>query len=244
MRPWALVSGASRGIGRAVALELADRGWNLGVGYLHNTAAAEETARAIEKRGASFLLLPFNLARPADRTTLMERVVSDCVPLKGLVHAAGLGVLAPVLEARPNRWDLPWETHFRAFVDLVRGAKPAFVDGASVVALTSLGVHRVTPGYGPLAAAKGALETVVRYLAVELSNAGVRVNAVCGGPVDTDSLRSFAWCDDVAAVSARRACRRLGRPEDIAPVVAWLMGPDAQWVRGQIIVADGGFSLE
>jgi NAD(P)-dependent dehydrogenase (short-subunit alcohol dehydrogenase family) len=83
----------------------------------------------------------------------------------------------------------------------------------------------------------------VRYLAAELAADGVTVNAVCGGPVETDSLRSFAFFAAVAEESRRRACGRIGQPEDIAPVVTFLLSPAARWIRGQIIVADGGFSL-
>jgi NAD(P)-dependent dehydrogenase (short-subunit alcohol dehydrogenase family) len=99
------------------------------------------------------------------------------------------------------------------------------------------------PGYAAIAAAKGALESLVGYLAAELNPMGVNVNAVCVWPVDTDSLRAFPAYDSLARLSAERLPGRLGRPEDLAPVVAFLLSADAGWIRGQVLVADGGFGL-
>jgi NAD(P)-dependent dehydrogenase (short-subunit alcohol dehydrogenase family) len=240
---WILVTGASRGIGRAAALELAARGAGIGLNYLRNDAAAAATAAEIEKRGGTCVLLPANIAKADERETLVSRFAAAGGRIDGLVHAAALGAPAPALTARPNRFALAWETHALAFVDLARLAHPFLARGAALVALSSLGAHRVLPGYAPIAAAKAALEAIVRYLAIELAGSDVNVNAVCGGPVDTESLRSFPAFADIERESALRPPWRLGRPEDLAPVIAWLLGPEARWVRGQVIVADGGFSL-
>ena len=99
------------------------------------------------------------------------------------------------------------------------------------------------PGYASIGASKGALETLVRYLAVELAPEGINVNCVCGGPVDTDSLRSFSHYDQIAEESGRRPSGRLGQPDDLAPIVSFLLSQEASWIQGQVIVADGGFSL-
>jgi enoyl-[acyl-carrier protein] reductase III len=242
-RRWALITGGSRGIGRAVALELAERDWNLGIVYLRNDAAAEEVGAAVRARGGVARLYRSNLARREDCVEVVGRCAAEIGCLHGFVHCAGLGALSPVLATRDGRWRMAWDTHFGAFVELLSQGRDLLGPGSSVVALTSLGAHRVMPGYGSIAAAKGALEAIVRYLAAELAERGVNVNAVCGGPVETESLRSFASFDALDAESRRRPCGRLAQPADLAPVVAFLLSPAARWIRGQVVVADGGFGL-
>lgn len=240
---WALVTGGGRGIGRAIALELATHAWNVGLVYLRDDAAANavvDRIRALERRAIAYRA---NLAKPDECADVIGRFVADATHLAGLVHAAGLGALSPVLSTRPARWQLAWETHVGALVALASAARPHFTADASIVALTSVGAHRVMPGYASIAAAKGALEALVRYLAAEMAPTGVNVNAICGGPVDTDSLRSFDTFSALERESAERPCGRLGRPEDIAPIAAFLLSPESRWIRGQTITADGGFSL-
>jgi enoyl-[acyl-carrier protein] reductase III len=243
VRPWALVTGGSRGIGRAVCLELADRGWNVAIAYLRNDDAAEDVAAEARRRGGRVLLQRRNVLSPDEREELLVRVEAEAGRLDGFVHCAALGGPDGALDRRENRWRLAWDSQVGSLLDLVAGARRLFGPSAAVVALSSLGARRIMPGYAPIAAAKGALESLVGYLAAELAPAGVNVNAVCGGPVDTDSLRAFPAFEDLARESARRPPGRLGRPEDLAPVVAFLLSREARWIRGQVIVADGGFGL-
>jgi enoyl-[acyl-carrier protein] reductase III len=240
---WALVTGGSRGIGRAVALELAERGWDVGIVYLRNDTAAREVVDAIEGKKRRALSYCANLGKPDECADVVRRFVDDAGSINAIVHAAGLGSLSPALSTRPARWQLAWDTHVGALLSLASSAQPHFAEGGSILAFTSLGASSVMPGYAPIAAAKGALESLVKYLAVEMSSCHVNVNAIRGGPVDTDSLRSFATFADVEAESRRRTPGRLGRPEDIAPIAAFLLAPEARWINGQVITADGGFSL-
>lgn len=240
---WALVTGGSRGIGRAVALELAAAGWNVVVNHLQNDRAADEVAARVRTLGRSVLVHRANVARSDECQDLVAAIAAEARPLAGLVHCAALGAPSPALDARPNRWRIAWDTHVGAFVELLARLRPLLDPAAGVVALTSLGAQRVLPGYASIAAAKGALESVVRYLAAEMAPSGPNVNAVCGGPVDTDSLRCFPSFAQLEAESRRRPAARMGRPEDLAPVVAFLLSPEARWIRGQVIVADGGFGL-
>jgi enoyl-[acyl-carrier protein] reductase III len=240
---WALVTGGGRGIGRAIALELASQGWNVAIVYLRDEDSAASVADCIRSLGRRVVGYRANLAKPDECAEVIQQTVADGTQLTGLVHAAGLGALSPALSTRPTRWQLAWDTHVGALVALVTAARPHFVPGAGIVALTSLGASRVMPGYASIGAAKGALEVLVRYLAAELAPAGVNVNAICGGPVDTGSLRSFDTFAGLERESALRPPGRLGRPEDIAPIAAFLLSPGARWIRGQTITADGGFSL-
>jgi len=240
---WVLVTGASRGIGRATAVELARRGWDVAIGYLRNVDAAESVAEDVRQQGRRALLAPCNLAKREDCTDLMHQLQREVSALHGLVHCAGLGALSPTLETRPGRWQLTWDTHVGALLHLLAEARPMLASGSGVVALSSLGARSVMPGYASIGTMKAALESLVRYLAADLAPHGIHVNAVCGGPVDTDSLRSFDTFAQLETESSRRPSARLGQPMDLAPVIAFLLSPDAQWIRGQVIVADGGFSL-
>jgi len=240
---WVLVTGGSRGIGRAVALDLADKGYSIIASYLHRTEEAERTASGVQDRGTEVMLIPGNLADPGECAALVDRIASRTSRLHGIVHCAALGALSSTLSTRPNRWQLAWETHVGALLRILERAVELLVPGSGVVAMTSIGSSRVMPGYASIAAAKGALETLTRYLALELMERGINVNAVCGGPVDTESLRSFSTFPELEEESRRRPGGRLGRPEDIAPLVSFLLSPEAAWIRGQVIVADGGFSL-
>jgi len=240
---WVLVTGGSRGIGRAAALELARRGWNVVLGYLRNERAAEEVAQEIRALERRVLLAPHNVAKPDECAALVHQVRGASATLHGLVHCAGLGSLSPVLDTRPGRWQITWDTHVGALLHLLAEARELLAPGAGVVALSSLGARAVLPGYATIGAMKGALETLVRYLAVELAEQQVHVNAVCAGPVDTDSLRSFASFSEIEAECARRPGHRLGTPADVAPVIAFLLSPESRWLCGQVIVVDGGFSL-
>ena len=241
--PCALVTGGSRGIGRAVAEELAATGWDVGIVYLRNDAAAESTADSVRRKGRRCVVYRANVGKADECSDVVRRFGEEVGPITGLVHAAGLGSLSPALSTRPARWQLAWDTHVGALLALAAAAHPLFAERASILAFSSLGVSQVMPGYAPIGAAKGALESVIRYLAAELVGRGVTVNAIRGGPVDTDSLRSFPIFGEVEAESRRRAPGRLGRPDDIAPIAAFLLGAGARWINGQVITADGGFGL-
>lgn len=240
----ALITGGTRGIGRAVALELATAGWDVAVVHLRDAASAAATADAIRTLGRRCIVHQANVGRPDECADVVRRVVAETGPLSGLVHAAGLGALAPALATRPARWQLAWDTHVGALFSLASAAQSDFTATASIVAFSSLGAWHVMPGYASIAAAKGAVESAVCYLAAELGPRGVTVNGIRGGPVDTDSLRSFAIFAELDAESRRRLPGRLGRADDLAPVAAFLLGPGARWITGQIITADGGFSLQ
>jgi NAD(P)-dependent dehydrogenase (short-subunit alcohol dehydrogenase family) len=240
---WVLVTGGSRGIGRAVVEDLARRGWNVAIAHLRDTASAMNVAARVEEWGSQAIVHTGNLGDAEECGRLVERLTSEVGRLDGLVHCAGLGALSPALDARPGRWRVAWDTHVGALLELLRQGHDLLAPGGAVVAMTSLGARRVMPGYATIAAAKGALETLVRYLSVEMADSDIAINAICGGPVETDSLRSFAFHDEVEETSRRSVAGRLGRPEDIAPIVAFLLGPDSRWIRGQVVVADGGLGL-
>jgi enoyl-[acyl-carrier protein] reductase III len=236
----ALVTGGSRGIGRAIALRLADLGAKrIAIGYLRNDRAAEETAEELRARGAEPVLVRGNLAgaRTVDR-------VAELGTLDIVVHNAATGVIRPALEVDDRHWDWTLNANARAFLALARVAAPAMPPGSSLVAISSLGSHRVLEHYVLVGTSKAALESLVRYLAVELAPRGIRVNAVSGGVVETDALQHFPNREAmVTAARERTPAGRMVEPDDIAGAVAFLCSPDADMIRGQTLIVDGGFSL-
>lgn len=239
-----LITGGSRGIGRAVALRLAaaqtDR---VILSYLENERAAHETSRMIENSGCECILAPANLLFPEEIDRMFDGIAGKISRIDAFVHCAALTAFKPLLAVKANQWDLTMNVSTRAFVLCVQRAVPMMPPGSSIIAISSLGSHRVLPNYGAMGPAKAALEAAVRYLASELAPRGIHVNAVSGGFVDTDSIRKYPNSEQVLQESIRHTpMGRLAVPEDIAAVVAFLCSPLADWICGQVIVADGGVS--
>ena len=233
------VTGGSRGIGRAIALRFAREGAaRVAIGYLRSDAAAEETAAELRALGAEAILVRGNVT--SDR--VIEQV-AELGPLDVLIHNAATGVIRPALETEDKHWDWTHSANARALLSLTRAAAPQMPSGSSIVALSSLGAGRVLENYALVGTSKAALESLVRYLAVELGPRGIRVNAVSGGVVETGALDHFPNREAMLEMGMRNAAGRIVTPDDIAGTVAFLCGPDAEMIRGQIIVVDGGFSL-
>jgi enoyl-[acyl-carrier protein] reductase III len=239
------ISGGTRGIGRAIALAQAAPGTRLFLNYLRDDAAAAAAKAEAEKRGAAVTLMPGNVGDPDAVRALFAEIQKAAPRLDALVHNAALGVFKPVSQLRVKDWDIALDVNAKAMLLLAQAAFPLMKDaGGRIVTISSLGSHRYTPQYGAIGISKAALENLVRYLAVEYAPQRIRVNAVSGGLVDTDSIRHFP---DIARMSEEFVRRtpggRLGTAEDIARVVSFLLGPDSDWIYGQTIVADGGYSL-
>ena len=234
-----LVSGGSRGIGKAIALRLArDGATRVAIGYLRSDAAAEETAEELRVLGAEPVLVRGNVT--SDR--VLEQV-RELGPLDVFVHNAATGVIRPALETEDKHWDWTLNANARALLALTRVIAPAMPIGSSVVAISSLGSIRVLENYALVGTSKAALEALVRYLSVELGPAGIRVNAVSGGVVDTGALDHFPNREEMLEMGSRNAAGRMVTPEDIAGAVVFLSSPDAAMVRGQTLIVDGGFAL-
>ena len=237
------VSGGSRGIGRAIALRFARDGAALGkpariaIGYFRSDSAAEQTAEDLRALGAEPTLVRGNIG--SDR--VLEEVAA-LGPLDVLVHNAASGVSVPALEATEKHWDWTVNTNARALLQLAQVAAPQMPEGSSIVAISSLGAQRVLDNYTLVGTSKAALEALVRYLAVELAPR-IRVNAVSGGVVETDALEHFPNREEMLATGAANPVGRMVTPDDIAGAVAFLCSAEADMVRGQTLIVDGGFSL-
>lgn len=242
----ALITGGSRGIGRAVALRFADAGHDVAFCFLSNRTAAAETAAEIEKRGARALPIRVNVGNEEHVGRMFEKVRESFGALDLFVSNAATGVLKPAAELTSRDWDRSMDVNVKALLLGAQHAAPLMKGRrhGRIVALTSMGSRRVIPKYAAVGASKAAVEALVRYLAAELGPQGITVNAVSAGVVDTDSLRLFPNRDELlAAAAARTPSGRVQRADDVAGVVALLCSPDAGWITGETIVADGGYTL-
>lgn len=235
-----LVTGGTRGIGKAIALRLASEGaTRIALGYLRNDKAAEAAAEEIRAAGAEPILVRGNVAS--------EKVVAEFAshgPFAAVVHNAATGVIKPALETEDKHWDWTLNANARALLSLARACAPDMPNGSSIVAVSSLGAQRVLENYVLVGTSKAALESVVRYLAVELSPRGIRVNAVSAGVVETEALDHFPNREQMlSAGKTRTPAGRLVEPEDVAGAVAFLCSPDADMLRGHTLIMDGGYSL-
>jgi enoyl-[acyl-carrier protein] reductase III len=235
-----LVTGGSRGIGKAIALRFADLGAaKVAVGYLRNDRAAEETAAELRTLGAEPSLVRGNVG-----SERVARQVEELGPLDVLVHNAATGVIRPALEVEEKHWDWTLGANARALLSLARAAVPAMEPGSSIVGISSLGSTRVLENYVLVGTSKAALESLVRYLAVELAPRGIRVNAVSAGVIETEALDHFPNREQMlAAARERTPAERMVAPADVAAAVCFLCSPQAEMIRGQTLIVDGGYSL-
>jgi enoyl-[acyl-carrier protein] reductase III len=235
-----LVTGGSRGIGRAIARRFAEHGAaRVAIGYLRNDKAAEEAADEVRTLGAEPVLVRGNVT-----SARVLREVEALGALDALVHNAATGVIRPALETDDRHWDWTLNANARALLALARVAAPSMQPGSSIVGISSLGSTRVLENYVLIGTSKAALESLVRYLAVELAPKGIRVNAVSGGVVETGALDHFPNREQMLqAAQTRTPAGRMVEAEDIADAVVFLCSPQSEMVRGHTLVVDGGFSL-
>lgn len=244
----ALVTGSSRGIGQAIALQLARQGAQIVINYVRNQEPAETTAGLIREMGCRALVVRANIGKIENLEHLFKETEREFGALDILISNAASGFNRPALEQRVEGWDHTMNVNARAFLFGTQFAVPLMEKqgGGKIVAITSPGSARVMPEYVSVGASKAALESLTRYLAVELASKNIAVNAVSPGIVETNALQHFSALSDPAII--KRAIEhtpagRITTPQDVANVVAFLCSEDAFMIRGQVIVVDGGFTL-
>ena len=243
-----LVTGSGRGIGRAVALHFASLGANLVINFFRNRAPAEDTAKEVIKLGKNALVVKANIGEIDEIQFLIEETNRFYGGLDILVHSAASGYNRPALQQKPKGWDWTVNINARSLLFCAQYALPLMKTrgGGAIVAVSSPGSQRVLPDYIVVGASKAALESVIRYLAVELSPHNIVVNGVSPGLVLTEALKHFGVVqksNTAEYIKQFTPARRLVTPEDIAGVIAFLCSPQAQMIRGQFITIDGGITL-
>jgi len=241
----ALITGGSRGIGRAIALKLAENGVDIVVNYVRHRKDAEATVAAIEEKGVRCLAVKANVAKEADVDRMFEEIGQTYDRLDILVSNAASGVLKPVMELTPRHWDWAMDINARALLSLSQHAVRMMKEGGRIMAVSSLGAVRAVPNYTVVGSSKAALESLVRHLAVELGPRGITVNTISAGVVDTDALKKFPNRDEIISESLRRTpLGRLTSPEDVANLALFLCSDLSGMINGQTLVVDGGYAIQ
>jgi len=247
----AVVTGGSRGMGREIALALARAGADCVVTYRANAAAAHDTVDEIKRLGRGALAVPLDLRDPEAVPPAIERAGAVFGRLDILVANAAATAFRPMLEQKPHNVDQTLAITVRSFVAAVQAAVPLMGGRAGrIIAMSGIDSHQAMTGHGILGAAKAAMESLVRALALELGPQTITVNGVSPGVVDTDSSRLYVerglgvrYEDAVARLVPATPLRRLGTVEDVASLVVFLASDAAGFITGQTIVIDGGLSI-
>jgi enoyl-[acyl-carrier protein] reductase III len=242
-----LITGASRGIGRALALRLAQSGATVIINYRRDEQAASSAAAEVVSRGGRAVLVPADVADAGAVEAMFTTVRDQVGRLDGLVVNAAASAFKPLADIRTHHVERTMAITITGFLDLVRLATPLLAQSKGrIVAVSGWDSFRVLPGHGLLGAAKAAMEAMTRYLAVELAPHGITVVGVCPGPVDTDSFRYYAgaaWTQYEASWLPMTPSGRFPDANDIADVIELFLARQSYWVNGQTVVADGGISL-
>ena len=236
----ALVTGAARGIGRAIALRLAQDGAAVVVNYSGSVKQAEETVAEIEKAGGKAVAVRADVSRVADVKRLFDAAIERFGRLDILVNNAGVMFTRPVAEVGEEEFDRLFAVNVKGTFFCCQEAARRMADGGRVVNFSSSTTALMLPGYAAYVATKGAVEQLSHVLAKELGPKGITVNVVSPGPTDTELFGQGKTEEQKQAFARMAALGRLGQPGDIAAVVAMLVGPDAGWVTGQNVRANGG----
>jgi enoyl-[acyl-carrier protein] reductase III len=241
----ALITGASRGIGKALALRLAARGAIPVVNYKQNEQLAGEVVAEVERLGSSGLAIRADLENLDEIEAMFEQVQERFGRLDFFVSNASASNFHHFMDLKPHHLERTYNLNVRAFVIGTQRAVKLMPDGGRVVVLSSYGSIRSFPTYANLGSAKAALETWARYMAVELAPRGVNVNAVNGGIIETDSSSYFYATGRVPSLETvlpKIPKRRMGSAAEVADSVLFLLSPEAEYVTGTTLVVDGGLT--
>ena len=236
-----IVTGASRGIGRAVAIRLAGDGFAVTVNYAGNATKAEEVVTEIKSHGGQAIAVQANVANAAEVKNLFKETIDIFGGINVVVNCAGIMPLSSIAEGDLELFDKVITTNLRGTFVVLGQAARTVSSGGRIIVFSSSVIAMAFPTYGPYIASKAGVEGLVRVLANELRGRNITVNAVAPGPVATELFltgKSEAQIDGLRKLSP---LERLGQPEDIANVVSFLAGHDGGWINGQILRANGGF---
>ncbi len=236
----AIITGSSKGIGATIAERLARDGLAVVVNYASNAGEADALVTRIKAAGGQAIAVKADVSDPAAVAALFDQATDAFGGVDVLVNNAGIMKLAPVADTEDAVFDQHMAINLKGAFNGLREASRRLRDGGRIVSLSSSVVGMYQPTYAAYAATKGAVEAMTHILAKELGGRGITVNAVAPGPVATALFLGDKSAEQVAAITKMIPLGRLGEPEDIARVVAFLVGPDGGWISGQVLRANGG----
>jgi enoyl-[acyl-carrier protein] reductase III len=240
----ALITGGSRGIGKAITLKLASEGADVIINYFRRTSQAEATAEEARKHGVSAYIIKANVGEPEKVDSMFQEITEKFGRLDILISNAASGVVRSALELEAKGWDWAMNINARALLLCAQKAAALMTSGGKIVSISSLGSHLVMPVYTAVGVSKAALEALTRYLAIELAPRNICVNAISAGAVETEALKLYVGDGTIKKSQWQSTpVGRMVRPEDVANLAAFLCSENAFMIRGQIIVIDGGFSV-
>jgi enoyl-[acyl-carrier protein] reductase III len=240
----ALITGGSRGIGQAITLKLASEGADVIINCLRKRKSAEETAEKAREMGVKAHVIRANLAEPEKINEMFSEIKENFGRLDILINNAASGIARTAMELEFDAWDWTMNVNARAALLCSQHAAKLMQNGGTIVNISSLGSKLVTPVYTAVGVSKAALEALTRYLAVELAGRNIRVNAVSAAAVETETVKLYTSDPNLPrSIVTTTLAGRMVQPEDIADIVAFLCSDQAEMIRGQVIVVDGGVSL-
>jgi enoyl-[acyl-carrier protein] reductase III len=240
----ALVTGGSRGIGRAITLELASRGADVVINYFRKTSTAEQTAQEASNKGIKAHIIKANIADPEKIDSMFDEIKEKFGKLDILISNAASGVARSAMDLDSKGWEWTMDINARAFLLCAQKAVRLMDRGGKMVSISSLGSKLAMPTYTAVGVSKAALEALTRYLAIELAPKGICVNAVSAGAVESEALKLYTADPNLPQMAWKTTpAGKMVMPEDIAKLVAFLCSEDSFMIRGQVIIIDGGLSI-
>lgn len=242
----ALVTGSSRGIGKATAIRLAKEGYDVVVNYARSRKGAEETAAEIEALGRKALVVKANVGDVEKIRQMFQQIDDEFGRLDVFVNNAASGVQRPLMELEESHWNWTMNINSKALLFCAQEAAKLMErnGGGKIVSVSSLGSIRYLENYTAVGVSKAALEALTRYLAVELAGKNIVVNAVSGGAIDTEALKSFPNREELLEEAAKKTpAGRMVEIDDMVNTIMFLISDGASMIRGQTIIVDGGISL-
>ncbi len=240
----ALVTGSSRGLGKAMAIALAEAGYDVVVNYARSKSAALDTVKEIEARGQKALLVRANVGDIDKLRGMFETIKEEFGRLDVFVSNAASGVLRPIMELEESHWDWTMNINAKAMLFGAQEAAKLMDKGGKIIGISSLGSIRYLENYTTIGVSKAAVESITRYLAVELSPKNIAVNTVSGGAIDTEALTHFPNREDLLNDARENTpAGRMVEIEDMVKAAMFLVSDQADMIRGQTIIVDGGRSI-